>query len=304
MTRRMPPLKQLHAFEAAARHQSFKLAAEELHVTQAAVSHQVRALEEHMGQQLFVRKTRQVVLTPQAKGFAEALAQAFDTIAEAAHRMEDVPMEGELKLSVAPFFANRLLLPRLARFAEKFPKIAVRPFMSSTYVDPVDEGFDGLIRYGGGTWDGLTALRLYDDCVTPVAAPSYITERTLPMSPEDIARTVMSSNSQNRRDWSNWFAAVGYTPDFEMTVIDYPDRARAIDLAISGGGVALTDLHIIAPDLASGALIQLHPVAVPSEKNMYLAFPETGRPDPRLMAFFDWFRQDLLAMEADFTPAG
>lgn len=292
MTQRIPPLKQLHAFEAAARHESFTKAADELHVTQAAVSHQVRALEEHLGQKLFHRKTRQLVLTESARVFAERLGRAFADIAAAADDIAERPMTGTLRLSVAPFFANRMLLPVLHRFHERFPEIKIEPQMNAQVVDLNGPDLDGAIRYGDGNWPGLGAMLLWKDQVCPVAAPSFVDGRALPMDPRDIAALPLAYNLGTQEDWTNWFRRVGVSEDVEPVMIGYPDRARAIDLALSGNGVSIADITLTRNDVRTGHLVRLHPETVPSRKNMYVVFADTAHPDPRLMAFVEWFKQE------------
>ena len=297
MVHRIPPLKQLFAFEAAARHQSFKKAAEELHVTHAAISHQVRALEEQLGRQLFHRKTRQVVLTEAAKPFAQRLSEAFGTIAEAVEAMEHKQLDGRLTLSVAPFYGNRMLMPRLARFRAAFPQIELDIQMTGAVIDLQAGDADAAIRYGTGDWPGLTVLRLSEDRVGPVAAPRFAEQLNLPVTAESLANQPLAINQGAQQDWRDWFAAAGHDgPDPVM--IEYTDRARAVDFALSGNGVALADIHLTARDEADGHLVRLNPLTVPSRKTMHLVFPRTDYPDPKVMAFYDWLREELSAQSS------
>lgn len=293
MAFRLPPLRQLLAFEAAARHQSFKKAAEELHVTQAAVSHQVRALEEHLGQKLFHRKTRQLVLTDAAKVFAEGLSDGFARIQTSVEKIGDQRMTGELKLSVAPFYANRMMLPLLGRFHEAYPDIRIIPEMSADVVDLKGGTVDGAVRYGTGAWPGLVSIMLRQDRVGPVAAPELVEKHGLPMPPEEIARLPLANNLGTKADWPRWFAELGISPDTDKQLIEYPDRAKAVDLSLSGNGVALADTLLTEADVRKGHLVRLHPATVPSEKSMFVIYAETAYPDPRLLAFAEWFHNEL-----------
>ena len=293
MPHRIPPLRQLFAFEAAARHQSFKKAAEELHVTQAAVSHQVRALEEQLGRQLFHRKTRQVLLTEAAKPLAQRLSGAFEEIASAVEALQERSLDGPLTLSVAPFYGNRMLMPRLARFRAAFPQIRLDIQMMGKVVDLNVDPIDAAIRYGTGDWTGLTVLPLTKDRLGPVAAPRIARDLSLPVAPETLATLPLAINEGAQEDWRNWFRAVDYDNSDDITMIEYSDRARAIDLALSGNGVALADTRLVARDEADGHLVRLHPQVIPSRKNMYLVFAKTDYPDPKVMAFYDWFRAEL-----------
>ncbi len=293
MSRRLPNLNQLRAFEAAARHLSFKHAAEELHVTHAAVSHQIKALEDQLGQQLFHRRTRQVELTEAAVRFAARLGTAFDQIAEASADLGDGRMEGTLRLSFAPFFGNRMVLPRLARFSDAYPDLRIVPDMESGVTDFSRSDIDGAIRYGHGGWKGLSEVLLWRNRVAPFAAPSYVKRFDLPMDPADIAGLNLGSVSGRAYHWSDWFEAAGYTPDRELMLIEYSNKARALDLALSGNGIALDDVTLIAEERDAGRLVQLHPVVVEQDTAMYLVFPKTAHPDPRLLAFAAWLKAEF-----------
>lgn len=293
MAFRMPPLKQLHAFEAAARHQSFKKAAQELHVTQAAVSHQVRALEEHLGQRLFHRKTRQLVLTDAARVFAEGLFDGFARIQASVEQIGDRQMSGDLKLSVAPFYANRMLLPLLKRFHEAYPDIRVIPEMSAEVVNLKGDAIDGAVRYGKGKWPGQVPILLRQDQVGPVAAPELVEGISLPMSPQEIALLPLACNVGTPADWPRWFAELDVVSDKGQQMIEYSDRAKAVDLALSGNGVALADTMLTETDVRNGHLVRLHPATVASEKSMYVVYAETAYPDPRLLAFAEWYQNEL-----------
>jgi len=293
MVRRLPPLKQLYAFEAAARFQSFKDAAEELHVTQAAVSHQVRALEDRLGQKLFHRKTRQLVLTDAAQILAQSLLGAFNEINAAVERIESKRMSGPLRLSVAPFFANRVLLSLLPRFHGKYPEIRVEPKMNAGVVDLKSDDIDGAIRFGDGKWRGVTSLLLKQDQLGPVAAPALVNEHQLPMSPEAIARLPLACYSGGLDDWPHWFSQFGARAQDLPQMIEYADRPTAIDCALSGNGVALADVDMMESEVRVGNLVRLHPASTPAKKSMYMVYVETAYPDPRLLAFADWLQEEL-----------
>lgn len=201
MTRRLPSLNQLRAFEAAARHGSFKAAAEELCVTQAAISHQIKGLEDDLGQALFHRGTREVRLTGRATTLAKQLTRSLDDVAAAVEDFAGPVMTGRLRLSVAPFFGNRWLLPRLERFRRQYPEIEIDPVLSFDLVDLAANGFDAAVRYGVGDWPGLSSLPIYRDCVGPVVAPQRVADHAMPMSPEQIARLPLAATSNWRGDW-------------------------------------------------------------------------------------------------------
>lgn len=288
MTRRLPNLNQLRAFEAAARHLSFKDAAEELHVTHAAVSHQIKALEADLGLKLFHRLTRRVELTDPARDLAERLSRAFGEIRAATEAVTADRMTGSLRVSMAPYFANRLILPFLPEFHRMYPGLQVIPDMTGKVVDLRSGEHDAAVRYGLGQWPGTSAIKLYDDFLCPVAAPFLVAGRDLPLTPAEIAGLVLGENMAMPGKWQDWFEAAGFVPQTDLTLVGYPDRARVNDMAISGAGAALIDRHLSDPDIAAGHLVKLNDLEIRSDKSMYVVYPETEFPDPRILAFADW----------------
>lgn len=287
----MPPLNQLRAFEAAARHGSFKDAAEELHVTQAAVSHQIKALEDDLGHKLFIRMTRQVRLTPKGEALSPVMSRAFEDMAAAILDVRGDALEGELIVSVAPFFGNRMILPILPDFHAEFPGIRIRPDMGAEIVDFDKSDFHCAIRYGTGEWKGLVKIHLAHNLVAPFAAPSFLENWEPPVALEDIAGMTLGSVSGRRYHWTDWFAAQGYDPGDRLMLIDYNNKARALDLALAGNGVALDDVFLMAGEVEAGRLVQLHPFVHQQGTSMYLVYPEALKNDARLRAFGDWLER-------------
>lgn len=294
MSRRLPNLNQLRAFESAARHLSFKNAAEELNVTHAAISHQIKGLEADLGLKLFHRMTRRVELTDPARALAERLSRAFAEIRAATEAATATDLTGEIRISMAPYFANRVILPHLSEFHELYPGLRVIPEMASKVIDLRGSDCDAAVRYGLGDWPGMSLIKLYDDMLSAVAAPSLVMGRHLPMTLEDVAGLVLGDNALMPGKWTEYFEAGGLTETGPLTLVSYPDRARVNDMAISGAGVALVDRYLFAADVKAGRLVQLNPLEIPSEKAMYVVFPETDYPDRRVIAFADWLKARLL----------
>lgn len=290
MSRRLPNLNQLRAFEAAARRMSFKDAAEELHVTHAAISHQIKALEADLGQQLFHRLTRRVELTEPARDYAARLTRAFADIRAATEAIGAGRMTGDIRISMAPYFANRVVLPHLSEFYRMYPELRIVPEMSGDVIDLRGSDCDAALRYGDGDWPGMTRIRLYEDRLSAVAAPSLVMGLDLPLSPRAIAEMVLGEDGQMPGKWPEYFAACGLEDPGPLSIVSYPDRARVNDVAISGAGVALVDRHLFRPDMEAGRLVQLRNTEIPSAKSMYVVFPETDYPDPRVLAFADWLK--------------
>ncbi|MDH5797514.1 MAG: LysR substrate-binding domain-containing protein [Paracoccaceae bacterium] len=292
----MPNLKQLRAFEAAARLGSFKAAAEELHVTQAAISHQIKALEDDLDQELFHRRTRKVHPTAHARDFAARLTKAFQAISSATEELTQQQMEGEITVTMAPFYANRIILPRLAKFQELYPGLLVRPDMSSGVVDFRRDDIDAGVRYGMGDWPGLTCVLLHKDILSPVAAPELLKGWDLPIDPAIISGMTLGFDESTPGDWVRWLKAAGSDVTPHGTLIGYGNRARMMDMALSGLGVALADYRLTAADVERGNLVRLHPATIPSEKAMYIVYPATDHPDPRVIAFSDWLKDVLISL--------
>src|ERR1700693_1997214 len=171
MARRLPPLSALRPFEAAARLQSFSRAAQELHLTHGAVSRQVRALEDHVGVELFSRYGKRVALTPEGRAFAERIRNALQEIVQAADALSSRKRDPRLTVSVVPSFASRWLMPRLIRFMEAHPKIEVNVLTSTAFTNFTDDGVDVAIRLGRGPWPSLACEHFLDDEYFPVASP-------------------------------------------------------------------------------------------------------------------------------------
>jgi len=286
MPRSLPPLNQLRAFEAAARLESFKAAAAELCVTQTAVSHQIRALETRLGRPLFHRRPGGVRLVAGAAPLAAALTEALDRVAAAADAFAGTALTGRLHVSVAPFFANRWLLPRLPGFHADHPGLEVVPHLSFDAADLAAEGLDAAVRYGTGPWAGLADIPVCRDRLGPVAAPVLLADRTAPLSAEEVAALPRVAARAWTDDWPAWFDAAG-APDPGMAGLTLHDsRAFVFDAAYSGHAVCLADRRMTAADEAAGRLVRLHPAEAPRPQGLHIVHLGSA-PDPRLRAFAD-----------------
>ncbi|MEX0343771.1 MAG: LysR substrate-binding domain-containing protein [Rhizobiaceae bacterium] len=303
MPRKLPNLNQLRAFEAAARHLSFKDAAEELHVTHAAVSHQIKALEEHFGVRLFRRRTRQIEATDAAARLGERLSELFDQIELATQALSGESLTGELRISVPPYFSDRILMPRLAKFHASHPELTISPSPEAKLVNLQNSPYDAAIRYGDGKWDGLSAIRLHWTRLIPVASPTLVGDRDLPLNAEEIARLPKGCMKGQEIDWQKWLSAAGHSGD-PGEILVYDIGTRVVDLAYSGLCVALISTMIVAEDLVMGRLVQLNSTALGSERAMHLTFPARERIDPRLQIFADWLAEEIeLASAVGRAPA-
>ncbi len=292
MTRRLPSLNQLRAFEAAARHESIKMGAEELCVTPTAVGHQIKGLELELNTALFLRKTRKIVLTEEGRVLSEHLGKALDAIENAVARARKSDLTGTLKITIAPFFGNRWLLPRLPNFHKQHPGIEIKPSLSFDYVDLGASGFDAAVRYGAGEWDGMSCTLICNDVVRPVCAPRLVEEYQLPLTAQTILNLPLACGGRWRDDWLFWAQASGANIADPTKIIEYESRAFMFDAALSGQAVILADSRMTAADETAGSLVQLSPVKVDRPQGIYVVSEATSNPDPRLELFANWMKQE------------
>lgn len=295
--RRLPPLNALRAFEAAARHLSFAGAAAELHVTPAAVSHQVKALEDHLGVKLFRRLNRAVRLTEQGQACLPGLRDAFDRLAAAVERARAPVRGGVLTVSASPSFASKWLVPRLDRFRERHPDIDLRISASMHLVDFAREDVHVGLRYGTGHYPGLHVELLMRNEVFPLCSPVLLRGRRALKRPEDLRHHTLLHDDASVRDescpdWPMWLRAAGVT-DIDATRGPRFDHASmALDAAIAGRGVALTQGVLAGDDLAAGRLVRPFALTFPVEFSYYVVCPPSLRDDPKVAAFRKWVRDE------------
>jgi LysR family glycine cleavage system transcriptional activator len=289
MQRRLPPLNSLRAFESAARLLSFTKAADELSVTQSAVSHQVKGLEDWAGLPLFRRDGRAVALTEAAQKFLPAVTQALDQLALAGRKLQAVdPGQGWLTVAVMPSFAGKWLVPRLAAFRAKHPNIDVWVASFERQTGGLDADVDMAIRYGREDWPGLTRIKILGEELFPVCAPALAAQLR---DPTDLARVTLL-HDELREDWTMWLRTAGVTTVDATRGPGFDDSGLLIQAAIEGLGVALGRSVLVKGDLDAGRLVRPFATALPSESAYYLVYPPELENAPKIKAFREW----LLAM--------
>ena len=293
MARRFPPLSTLRPFEAAARLESFSRAAEELHLTHGAVSHQVRALEGHLGTALFARKGKRVALTPAGRQFAEKVRAALEDIARAADAAR-ARQESRLTVSVLPSFASRWLMPRLIGFMEGHPGIEVNVHASTALVSFSRDDIDIAIRFGQGPWPGHFCERFLDDEYFPVAGPKMNRGR-LPKAPADLLAPGVRIIREDRDYWPLWFEAAGVAFEDRIRGPLFNDSTYSLQAAARGEGVALARRSIVGEDLERGTLVRLFDIAVPSRERYWFVTPKETAEAPNVKAFREWVKAELAA---------
>ncbi|WP_369720680.1 MULTISPECIES: transcriptional regulator GcvA [unclassified Bradyrhizobium] len=290
MTARLPSLNGLRAFEAAARHLSFTLAAVELNVTQTAISHQIRRLEEELGIRLFIRQNRALALTPEAREYLPGIRAAFNDLRLATDRLLRKDDDKVLTISTLASLAAKWLLPRLTDFQEAHPGIDVRITTSTSLVDFQRDDVDAAIRYGRGQWPGLRADWLMADELFPVCSPSLLRGEKPLQRPEDLTGyPLLHTSNANSDDWRLWLTAAGLPVDIsKQPGITFDMIFMTIQAAIDGIGVAMGRTSYVQDDITKGRLVVPFKIALPADAGFYLVSPEGRREAPKLAAFRQW----------------
>lgn len=294
--RQLPPLTALRAFEAAARHLSFKHAAAELSLTATAISHQIRQLEDRLGVQLFVRGTRRVDLTPAGQSLFPAVRESFDAMARAVQAVRPDARPRTLVLSTTMAFASRWLLPRLARLATARPDIILHLHTSDEPVDLHSGAAHLAIRYGPGHYHGLNDVHLLPSRFAPVCAPGLRVHGL-----EDLERVPLIGFEWFRRDsvtpdWPLWFerARCAAVP----RQLQFSDEVHAIQAAIAGQGIALVNLALATEELDAGLLCQPFGPEL-SGHPFHLVWPQSSEADPAFLEVRDWLLDEARGVRPD-----
>ena len=286
-SRRLPPLNALRAFEAAGRQLSFTRAGEELHVTQAAISHQVKSLEDWLGLALFRRRGRAIVLTESGQSYLTGVREGLDLLADATDRLTRRRDSGVLTVGTLASFATAWLMPRLSRFRALQPDIDVRVAASDEITDFARDDVDLVIRYGNGLWPGLTVLPLMTEDVFPVCSPALL-EGPHPLDRPDNLRHHTLLHDDMRETWRLWLMAAGVKGVDPDRGPGYNDSALVLEAAANGQGVARARSALVRNHLASGRLVKPFDVALPAEYAYYLVHPVGALNHPKVRAFRDW----------------
>jgi LysR family transcriptional regulator, glycine cleavage system transcriptional activator len=290
MSARLPSLNGLRAFEAAARYLSFTQAASELNVTQTAISHQIKRLEQELGVRLFIRQNRALTLTAEASEYLPGVRAAFNDLRLATDRLLRREDDHVLTVSTLASLAAKWLLPRLSAFQEAHPGIDVRITTSATLVDFQRDNVDAAIRYGRGQWPGLRADWLMADEVFPVCSPALLKGDRPLRCPEDLREHVLLHTSNaNSDDWRLWLTAAGLPSNLsKQPGITFDLIFMTIQAAIDGIGVAMGRTSYVQDDIAKGRLVVPFKIALPSDAGFYLVSPQARRDSPKLAAFRQW----------------
>src|SRR5690349_11051044 len=294
MRRSLPPLNALRSFDAAARHQSFTRAAEELCVTQAAVSHAVKALETELGLQLFKRERNGLAITGAGRDFLAVVRDVFERLELGTDRLLQRQRSGTITVSTSPDFAAKWLVTRLGRFTEAYPEIELKLAALMHRVDFAQEDVDLAIRHGDGQWPELDAVNLCDEELFPVCSPSLMASLGGLLKPEDVLRFPLL-HLDNRRDWARWLEVAGASGEGLLHGPILNHASMLIDAAIDGQGIALARTMLAASDLIAGRLVRPFPAAIPLRNTYWLVCPKATRALPKIVAFRDWLFEEVTA---------
>lgn len=273
---RLPPLNALKCFETAARHGSFSRAAEELHVTQSAVSHQIRQLEDWFGVPLFDRQGRNTLATPEGAQLAASLADAFGIMASACQRITKSDGKSTLTIAAIPSIATIWLIPKLPAFQKANPGIGVR-LLHAIFEQPIDfEDVDLAITYGDWNEAPPTATKFLEGVSYPVCSAHYLEQIGPLLEPADLLKCSLL-HDLDRRPWSRWFKAAGTKIDDQLPGLLFEGFNLLHSSILAGQGVGLAPTAILADDLKAGRLVQLFDTPVLEEKAYFISEPANPR---------------------------
>jgi LysR family glycine cleavage system transcriptional activator len=287
---RLPSLNGLRAFEAAARHLSFTKAAEELNVTQTAISHQIKRLEEELGLKLFARQNRSLALTADGRDYLPGIRAAFQDLRLATERLKRRENANVLTVSTITSFAAKWLMPRVSKFQQQHPSIDVRVTTSTELTDFGSDGVDVAIRYGHGKWPGLRSDWLMADELFPVCSPALLKGEHPIRTPADLKHhTLLYASRDMEDDWRLWLTAAGVSLEIlKQPVLQFDMIFMTVQAAIDGLGVAVGRTAFVESDLAAGRLVAPFDVTLPIDVGFYLVCPEQAADTPKISAFREW----------------
>ena len=296
MSRRLPPLNSLRVFEAVARHLSITRAADELSVTPAAVSHQVKTLEDHLGVSLFHRVNRNLLLTDAGQACLPGIREGFERLSAAIQEVDNLGEAGILSVSVAPSFAAKWLVPRLDSFAAQHPDIDVRVSASMQLMDFERDNVDLAIRYGAGRYPNLEVERLLKEEVFPVCSPKLLESDEPLSSPEALRHHTLLHDDSPEDDiscptWPMWLKAAGIKEVDGSRGPRFNQSSLVVEAAVLGRGVAMAKAHLAAADLAEGRLVKPFKGAMPVDFAYYIVCPEAKLNLRKVSVFRDWLRE-------------
>jgi LysR family glycine cleavage system transcriptional activator len=292
LANKIPPLNALRAFEASARQLSFTRAAEELFVTQAAISHQIKALEDNLGIKLFMRKNRSLLLTEEGQSYYLDIKDVFNALHDATERLLARGAKGAITVSLQPSFAIQWLVPRLNTFNLLHPDIDVRIKAVDQPENSLTEDVDLAIYYGRGRWSGIHAEQLHTEYLIPVCSPLLLAGSKPLSIIDDLANHTLLHDA-SRRDWKRWFKHVDFKGGNVNHGPIFSHSAMVLQAAIHGQGVALAHSVLAKPDIDSGRLVCPFKEVLISKNSYYIVCRERQLELGKIAAFREWVLQTV-----------
>ncbi|MEO6918738.1 MAG: transcriptional regulator GcvA [Collimonas sp.] len=290
---KLPPLPALRAFEALARLGKIVDAAEELHVTHSAVSHQVKALEDYIGAPLVTREGRSLTLTEEGRIYAYQVRQALGEIAGATEKIQHKPRDRQLTISVLPSYGMYWLLPRLQNFIETYPDLRVSLSATMTLADFEHDLLDCAIRFGHGQWPDVHSEPLMDDTLLVVAAPTF-NGGDLPLKPEDVMQLPLLHASES---WPVWLSAAGCEHIRPRAALEFTDSSMMLEAARLGYRIALTRRSIAHAMIESRQLVRLTEIEPAHPSRYFLVWPVRTHQSPKLLLLLAWLKEQVADYE-------
>jgi LysR family glycine cleavage system transcriptional activator len=306
MARVIPGLTTLRTLEAAGRLLSFTRAANELGVTPAAISHQIREMEDQLGTRLFARTSRSMRLTDAGEILHDAVSEALEIVSRAVNRLKKSEGKPQLRVTTSPSIAAKWLVPRLDRFLELVPDADVRMEVSQFALDFAREKMDIAIRFGNGDYPGLRVDRLFDETIFPVCSPRLLKGKKPLKAPRDLLQHNLihvdwDAQGATWPNWRMWMLAAGIRDFNEGRGLHFSQTALAVQAAIDGHGVALSESSLVADDLAAGRLVQPFRMAIkgPPRFAYYVISPLETADEPMVKTFREWVLKEAAATVVD-----
>lgn len=291
---RLPQTTALRSFEVAARCLSFTQAARELNVTQGAVSHQVKGLEELLGVKLFHREHQSLRLTDSGRGYLPFVREAIDRLKAGMDYLAARENSGVLTVSVSPNFASKWLVNRMGAFNRTHPDIDLRITASMQHVDFDSNDVEMAVRHGTGDWPSLHVTKLTREDIFPVCSPEFLRATPELRKPDDLSRQILLDDA-SRNDWPLWFAAAGLDTEDITIGPSFDQTNNVIDAAIAGQGVALARSALAAHDIRTGKLVRLFDVSLPAPYGYFVVSPKSSAAQDKIVRFRDWLVREAEA---------
>jgi LysR family glycine cleavage system transcriptional activator len=298
MSRRLPPLKSLQAFEAAARRGSFNEAATELFVTPSAISHQVKSLEDFLGISLFRRARRQVQLTIAGERYLASVSHALDEIDLATRRLLASSNSGAVNISVAPAFLTRWLVPKVRDFQDRHPDIELRLSPNNGEIDFAWSDIDLAVYFGDGNWPGLEVYFLREVVMVPVCSPAFVEANPQMTKPDELAGHTLIDISTRPAEWDEFLASFGVTRKKRGKRLSFSSTSLALGAAMENLGIALADRQLVAREVLYGRLVTPLDISVGNHLGYYLVYQKDRKLTQEMRAFLDWMMDEMAEEKA------